>query len=209
MRFEDYLQQMPLVAILRGVKPEEVVAVGSSLIDAGITIIEVPLNSPEPYDSISLLATEFGGKALIGAGTVLTAEQAQRVIAAGGKLVVSPNMNPAVIRTTKTLGGFSAPGCLTPTEAFTALDAGADAIKIFPAEMASPKVIKAMRAVLPKEAKLIIVGGVNADNMQDFLSAGADGFGVGSALFKPGTPESAVRSAAESQVGVLRAARSN
>ena len=209
MRFEDYLQQMPLVAILRGVKPEEVVTVGSSLIDAGITIIEVPLNSPEPYDSISLLATEFGGRALIGAGTVLTAEQAQRVIAAGGKLVVSPNMNPAVIRTTKTLGGLSAPGCLTPTEVFTALDAGADAIKIFPAEMASPKVIKAMRAVLPADAKLIIVGGVNADNMQDFLAAGADGFGIGSALFKPGRPEGAIRTAAEGQVAVLRAARSH
>jgi len=208
MKIEDYLDQMPLVAILRGVTPDEVVAVGSSLIEAGISIIEVPLNSPEPYDSISLLATEFGDKALIGAGTVLTAGQAQRVIAAGGKLVVSPNMNPAVIRTTKTLGGLSAPGCLTPTEAFTALDAGADAIKIFPAEMASPKVIKAMRAVLPPDAKLIIVGGVNADNMQDFLAAGADGFGIGSALFKPGRSESEIRTAADGQVAVLHAARS-
>jgi len=208
MKIDDYLDQMPLVAILRGVTPGEVVAVGSSLIEAGITIIEVPLNSPEPYDSISLLATEYGDKALIGARTVLTAEQAQRVIAAGGKLVVSPNMNPAVIRTTKTLGGLSAPGCLTPTEAFTALDAGADAIKIFPAEMASPKVIKAMRAVLPPDAKLIIVGGVNADNMQDFLTAGADGFGIGSALFKPGRSESEIRTAADGQVAVLHAARS-
>ena len=208
MKIEDYLDQMPLVAILRGVTPDEVVAVGSSLIEAGISIIEVPLNSPEPYDSIKLLATEFGDEALIGAGTVLTAEQAQRVIAAGGKLVVSPNMNPAVIRTTKTLGGLSAPGCLTPTEAFTALDAGADAIKIFPAEMASPKVIKAMRAVLPPDAKLIIVGGVNADNMQDFLAAGANGFGIGSALFKPGRSESEIRTAADGQVAVLHAARS-
>ncbi len=207
MIFENYLEQMPLVAILRGVKPEEVVAVGRSLIEAGITIVEVPLNSPDPYDSISLLASEFGDKALIGAGTVLTAEQAQRVIAAGGKLVVSPNMNLHVIRTTKQLGGVSAPGCLTPTEAFTALDAGADAIKIFPAEMASPKVIKAMRAVLPQESKLIIVGGVNADNMQDFLTAGANGFGIGSALFKPGRTADAIRAAADGQVAVLRAAR--
>jgi 2-dehydro-3-deoxyphosphogalactonate aldolase len=208
MMIKDYLDKMPLVAILRGVKPSEVVAVGSSLIEAGITIIEVPLNSPDPYDSISLLTSEFGDKALIGAGTVLTIEQATRVINAGGKLVVSPIMIPEVIRRTKSLGGFSVPGCLSPTEAFSALDAGADAIKIFPAEMVSPKVIKAMRAVLPRSAKLIIVGGVNADNMRDFLEAGADGFGVGSALFKPGTPESAIRSAAEAQVAVLRAARS-
>jgi len=209
MRLEHYLEQMPLVAILRGVRPEEVVAVGRSLIEAGISIIEVPLNSPDPYDSISLLAGEFGKKALIGAGTVLTAGQAQRVIAAGGKLVVSPNMNPEVIRTTKSLGGLSAPGCLTPTEAFAALDAGADGIKIFPAEMASPKVIKAMRAVLPADANLIIVGGVNADNMQDFLAAGANGFGIGSALFKPGRTADAIRTAADGQVAVLRAARSN
>ncbi len=209
MKFEDYLEQMPLVAILRGVKPEEVLAVGRSLIEAGITIIEVPLNSPDPYDSINLLANEFGHRALIGAGTVLTAEQATRVVEAGGELVVSPNMNQHVIRTTKQLGGISTPGCLTPTEAFTALDAGADAIKIFPAEMAPPKVIKAMRAVLPKDAKLIIVGGVNADNMQDFLAAGANGFGIGSALFKPGRSESEIRTAADGQVAVLHAARSN
>jgi 2-dehydro-3-deoxyphosphogalactonate aldolase len=179
------------------------------LIEAGITIIEVPLNSPDPYDSISLLASEFGDKALIGAGTVLTVEQVSRVIDAGGKLVVSPIMVPDVIRTTKRLGAYSAPGCLTPTEAFAALDAGADAIKIFPAEMASPKVIKAMRAVLPADAKLIIVGGVNADNMQDFLAAGANGFGIGSALFKHRRPESDIRTAAEGQVAVLRAARSH
>lgn len=207
MTFEDYLDRMPLVAILRGVTPEAVIATGHSLIEAGISIIEVPLNSPEPYESINLLATEFGDKALIGAGTVLTVGQATQVIAAGGKLVVSPIMVPDVIRTTKHLGGLSVPGCLTPTEAFTALEAGADAIKIFPAEMVSPKVVKSMRAVLPPEAKLIIVGGVNANNMQDFLRAGADGFGIGSALFKPGKTESAIRSAAQHQVAVLRASR--
>ncbi len=208
MTLENYLDQMPLVAILRGITPDEVVAVGRSLLEAGITIIEVPLNSPEPYDSIRLLANEFGDRALIGAGTVLTAEQATQVIASGGQLVVSPNMNTHVIRTAKQLGGYSVPGCLTPTEAFTALDAGADALKLFPAEILTPKVVKAMRAVLPKESKLIIVGGVDAGNMHDFLAAGANGFGVGSALFKPGTPENVVRSAANDQVAVLRAARS-
>ncbi len=206
LSFGDYLDQMPLVAILRGIRPESVVATGHALIEAGITIIEVPLNSPEPYESIELLAREFGDKALIGAGTVLTAEQATQVINVGGKLVVSPIMVPHVIRRTKRLGGLSVPGCLTPTEAFIALEAGADAIKIFPAEMVSPKVVKSIRAVLPPEARLIIVGGVNADNMQDFLVAGANGFGIGSALYKPGKTENDIRSAAQRQVAVLRAA---
>ncbi len=206
MKFEDYLAAMPLVAILRGVKPEEVVEIGRSLIESGITIIEVPLNSPDPYDSIKLLADEFADRALIGAGTVLRVDQAEKVIAAGGKLIVSPNMNVDVIKTAKRLGGVSVPGCMTPTEAFTALDAGADGIKIFPAEMVSPKVVKAMRAVLPKEAKILIVGGVNANNMQDFITAGANGFGIGSALFKVGKSAEEIKQDAIAQVQILKVA---
>ncbi len=209
MKFEDYLDAMPLVAILRGVKPEEVVEIGRSLIDSGITIIEVPLNSPDPYDSIKLLADEFADRALIGAGTVLRADQAEKVIAAGGKLIVSPNMNVDVIKTAKRLGGVSVPGCMTPTEAFAALDAGADGIKIFPAEMVSPKVVKAMRAVLPKEAKVVIVGGVNANNMQDFITAGANGFGIGSALFKVGKSAEEIKQDAIAQVQILKVASEN
>jgi len=209
MKFEDYLAAMPLVAILRGVKPEEVVEIGRSLIDSGITIIEVPLNSPNPYDSIKLLTDEFADRALIGAGTVLSVDQAEKVIAAGGKLIVSPNMNIDVIKTAKRLGGVSVPGCMTPTEAFAALDAGADGIKIFPAEMVSPKVVKAMRAVLPKETKVIIVGGVNANNMQDFITAGANGFGIGSALFKVGKSAEEIKRDAIAQVQILKAASGN
>ncbi len=209
MKFEEYLAAMPLVAILRGVKPEEVVEIGQSLIDSGITIIEVPLNSPDPYDSIKLLADEFADRALIGAGTVLRVDQAEKVIAAGGKLIVSPNMNVDVIKTAKRLGGVSVPGCMTPTEAFAALDAGADGIKIFPAEMVSPKVVKAMRAVLPKEAKLLIVGGVNANNMQDFITAGANGFGIGSALFKVGKSAEEIKQDAIAQVQILKVASEN
>ena len=209
MKFEDYLAAMPLVAILRGVKPEEVVEIGRSLIDSGITIIEVPLNSPNPYDSIKLLTDEFADRALIGAGTVLSVDQAEKVIAAGGKLIVSPNMNIDVIKTAKRLGGVSVPGCMTPTEAFAALDAGADGIKIFPAEMVSPKVVKTMRAVLPKETKVIIVGGVNANNMQDFITAGANGFGIGSALFKVGKSAEEIKRDAIAQVQILKAASGN
>ncbi|MCP4273149.1 MAG: 2-dehydro-3-deoxy-6-phosphogalactonate aldolase [Gammaproteobacteria bacterium] len=209
MKFEEYLAAMPLVAILRGVKSEEVVEIGRSLIDSGITIIEVPLNSPDPYDSIKLLADEFADRALIGAGTVLRVDQAEKVIAAGGKLIVSPNMNVDVIKTAKRLGGVSVPGCMTPTEAFAALDAGADGIKIFPAEMVSPKVVKAMRAVLPKEAKILIVGGVNANNMQDFITAGANGFGIGSALFKVGKSAEEIKQDAIAQVQILKVASEN
>ncbi len=209
MKFEDYLDAMPLVAILRGVKPDEVVEIGRSLIDSGINIIEVTLNSPDPYSSIKLLADEFSDRALIGAGTVLQADQVEKVIAAGGKLIVSPNMNVDVIKTTKRLGAISAPGCMTVTEAFTALDAGADGIKIFPAEMVSPKVVKAMRAVLPKATKVIIVGGVNANNMQDYIEVGANGFGIGSALFKVGKSAEEIRQDAIAQVQILKAASIN
>ncbi|MEJ7777107.1 MAG: 2-dehydro-3-deoxy-6-phosphogalactonate aldolase [Sphingomicrobium sp.] len=184
--FDRCFAQAPLVAIIRGVTPHEAVALGEALIEGGIRIIEVPLNSPDPLASIKLLAQRFGGEALIGAGTVLRAEDVARVENAGGRLVVSPNMNPAVIRATVAAGMVSSPGVFTPTEAFAALDNGAHALKLFPAEAASPKVVKAIRAVLPKEVRLIVVGGVDTDTIGGWLDAGADGFGLGSGVYRPG-----------------------
>ena len=186
---EDYDRQFsrcPLIAILRGVEPNEVVAIGEALIEGGIRIIEVPLNSPEPLKSIERLASHFGAQASIGAGTVLNPEQVQEVRDAGGELIVSPNMNPAVIRATAEAGMVSCPGVFTPTEAFTALDAGAHTLKLFPAEGATPKVVKALRAVLPSGVPLVVVGGVGPDSIASWLDAGASGFGLGSGLYKPG-----------------------
>lgn len=186
---EDYdrnFAQCPLIAIIRGVTPGEAVDIGAALIEGGISIIEVPLNSPEPLKSIELLSKRFGGHASIGAGTVLKPEQVQAVRDSGGQLIVSPNMNPAVIRATAEAGMVSCPGIFTPSEAFAALDAGAHTLKLFPAEAASPKVVKAMRAVLPRDVPLVVVGGVSPDSIASWLEAGADGFGLGSGLYKPG-----------------------
>ncbi len=179
-----------LVAILRGLRPEEALAHAEVLVDAGILTIEVPLNSPDPYDSIAAIAERYGDRALIGAGTVLTPDQAERVSAAGGRLIVSPNMNPAVIRRAKNLGMVALPGVMTPTEAFAALDAGADGLKLFPGEIISPKVVKAMRAVLPPDVPIFAVGGVDVETMGDYIAAGCSGAGLGSSLYKPGqSPE--------------------
>lgn len=186
VKFDRCLAQAPLVAIIRGVTPDQAVEIGEALMAGGIRIIEVPLNSPDPLKSIERLAKRFGDEALIGAGTVLRGEDVGLVKDAGGEIVVSPNMNPAVIRATVEAGMVSSPGVFTPTEAFAALEHGAHAIKLFPAEAASPKVVKAMRAVLPKAVRLIVVGGVGPDNMDAWLEAGADGFGLGSGVYKPG-----------------------
>jgi len=186
-----YLGQCPLVAIIRGVTPGEADAIGSAIFEAGIRIIEVPLNSPDPLASIRRLADTFGDRALIGAGTVLDPAQVAEVQSAGGRLIVSPNTNPAVIRATVAAGMVSSPGYFTPSEAFAAIDAGAHALKLFPAEAATPAVLKAQRAVLPKDVPLIVVGGIKPDNMRPWIDAGADGFGLGSGLYAPG------RSAAE------------
>jgi 2-dehydro-3-deoxyphosphogalactonate aldolase len=197
---EDFLARlhaMPVVAILRGVKPAEVEGVVEAIIAAGVTIIEVPLNSPDPFASIELMAKRYAGRALIGAGTVLSVADVQRCKDAGSQLIVSPNMRPDVIAAS--VGGdmLSAPGCLTPTEAFAALDAGAHAVKLFPGELVSPSVIKAMRAVLPKAATILVVGGVTAENAAAFQTAGADGFGVGGSIYRAGTSaEEAGRNAA-------------
>ena len=181
-----YLQQCPLVAIIRGVTPDDAEAIGAVIFDAGIRIIEVPLNSPDPLASVRRLADSLGDRALIGAGTVLDASQVAEVQAAGGRLIVSPNTNPSVIRATAAAGLISSPGYFTPSEAFTAIEAGAHALKFFPAEAATPAVLKAQRAVLPKDVPVIVVGGVQPDSLGSWREAGADGFGLGSGLYKPG-----------------------
>jgi 2-dehydro-3-deoxyphosphogalactonate aldolase len=201
---DTHFAALPLIAILRGVRPDEAVAIGETLLDAGFRVIEVPLNSPEPLASIRRLAEAFGDRARIGAGTVLTVEQVRDVAAAGGTLVVSPNANPAVIRATKAAGLWSAPGVATPTEGFAALDAGADVLKLFPAEQLPPAVVKAWRAVLPRDVPLVPVGGVAPETMAAFVSAGAAGFGLGSALYKPGMTPADVRRAADAFVTAWR-----
>lgn len=180
------MAECPLVAIIRGVTPEEAEEVGEALYEGGIRIIEVPLNSPQPLDSIGRLAARLGERALIGAGTVLDADRVRQVADAGGRLIVSPSTFASVIEATAAAGLISIPGYFTPSEAFAALRSGATALKLFPAEGASPAVVKAQRAVLPKEVPLLVVGGIAPDNMQPWLDAGANGFGLGSGLYKPG-----------------------
>ena len=201
---DPHFAALPLIAILRGVRPDEAVPIGETLLDAGFRVIEVPLNSPQPLDSIIRLAAAFGDRARIGAGTVLTVEQVRDVAAAGGTLVVSPNANPAVIRATKAAGLWSGPGVATPTEGFAALDAGADILKLFPAEQLPPAVVKAWRAVLPRDVPLVPVGGVTPETMPAFVSAGASGFGLGSALYKPGMTPADVRRAADAFITAWR-----
>jgi 2-dehydro-3-deoxyphosphogalactonate aldolase len=181
-----YLDECPLVGIIRGVTPDDAEAIGQAIFDAGIRIIEVPLNSPDPLKSIAKLAAKFGDRALVGGGTVLQPEQVGEVRAAGGCLIVSPNTNVEVITETAEAGLVSCPGYFTPSDAFDALEAGATALKLFPAEGASPSVLKAQRAVIPKEVPILVVGGVRPDSMQPWLDAGADGFGLGGGLYQPG-----------------------
>lgn len=179
-------QSRPLIAILRGVQPDEVVGIGGALVDAGIARIEVPLNSPDPYRSIERLAAALEGRALVGAGTVLSVDQVRQVHDAGGRLVVSPNCDPDVIRASKGALMQSWPGVLTPSECFAALGAGADGLKVFPAFQMGTEGLKAIRAVLPQETEVFMVGGVGPDNFGDYVKAGANGFGLGSSLYKPG-----------------------
>lgn len=195
--------QLPLIAILRGLTPAEAPAIGQALVDKGFAIIEVPLNSPEPLHSIATLTRLFP-HTLIGAGTVLNAQQVQDVHAAGGRLVVAPNFNPAVVAQALALNMVVLPGVATPTEAFAALDAGAHGLKLFPAEMVSPATVKALRAVLPKNAALMPVGGITPDNMAAYRTAGASGFGLGSALYAPGRSAEQVRLAAQNFVNAFR-----
>jgi 2-dehydro-3-deoxyphosphogalactonate aldolase len=186
--------QLPLIAILRGLLPEKAEATGAALIEQGITVIEVPLNREGALQSIEILARVFGSSAIIGAGTVLTPEDVRNVINAGGTLIVSPDTNTHVIYATVAAGVWSIPGAATPTEAFAALHAGANGIKIFPAEACPPEVLKSMRAVLPKDLPVFPVGGITPEKMKDYVKAGANGFGIGSPIF---TPDRSVEEIAE------------
>jgi 2-dehydro-3-deoxyphosphogalactonate aldolase len=195
--FAAALSACPLVAILRGVRPDECVGIGEALVDCGFSIIEVPLNSPQPLESIRLLAETFSERALVGAGTVIDPQQVRAVVDAGGRLVVMPHADPAVVIEAKALGLTALPGFSTPTEAFAVLNAGADGLKLFPAEAGTPKVLKALRAVLPPAVPVLPVGSISVDNMADYWRAGASGFGLGSALFRSGATPDTVRSAAQ------------
>ena len=201
------LARLPLISILRGLRPDEALGIGGALLDAGFHALEVPLNSPEPFESIAILAEDLGARALIGAGTVLRPADVERVAKAGGRLVVMPHGDPSVIREAKRRGLFCVPGVATPTEAFAALDAGADALKLFPAEMLPPAVVKAWRAVLPKDVWLMPVGGITPETMAPYLAAGANGFGLGSALYRAGMNRATVSANAVRFVQAFGAAR--
>ena len=192
MELKDWMARCPLAAILRGVRPDEVEAIAQALEAAGIVIVEVPFNSPEPVESIRRLVTRFGERLLIGAGTVMTPGDVEAVAAAGGKLIVTPHADVRVVRAAKQAGLIALPGMFTPTEAFALLEAGADALKLFPAEAASPAVLGAIRAVLPPGTAVLPVGGINAENMGPWLDAGAAGFGLGSSIYRPGDDAAAV-----------------
>jgi len=196
----------PLIAILRGIRPDEARSVLDALISAGIGVIEVPLNSPDPVTTIRSMASQAGDRALIGAGTVLTVAEVEEIRAAGARLIVSPNRDDAVIRATMSAGLLSIPGVFTATEAFGAIAAGADALKVFPAEIAGPIGIKALAAVLPRRIPLLAVGGVTTGNIADYLGAGAIGFGIGSSLYKPGMAAGEVATQARAIVTAYDAA---
>jgi 2-dehydro-3-deoxyphosphogalactonate aldolase len=203
-KFNAHMDALPLVAILRGLKPEEALEVGQAIVNAGFQILEVPLNSPDPLRSIQILAEAFPN-ALVGAGTVTTAQQVRDIKAAGGQIIISPHLDDNVVCEAVNLGLISMPGVATPTEAFRAIALGAHGLKLFPAEMISPSVVKSMRAVLPSHVRLIPVGGIGAHNMADYRQCGASGFGIGSALYAPGKTVQAIGESAAAFVRVWHA----
>lgn len=200
-----YLDECPLIAIIRGVRPDEAEAIGAAVFEAGIRIIEVPLNSPEPLKSIEKLAASLGEEALVGGGTVLRPADVANVRACGGRLIVSPNTDPDVIAAAVSEGLVSCPGYFTPSEAFAAIDAGATALKLFPAEAASPAVLKAQLAVIPKSVPVLVVGGVRPDNMRPWVEAEASGFGLGGGLYRRGQSASETLDKARAYVAGLKA----
>jgi len=200
-----YLDDCPLVAIVRGITPRDAEAIGEAIKESGIRIIEIPLNSPEPLKSIELLAKRFGDSILVGAGTVLRVDEVGKVRDAGGRIIVSPDTNTDVIAATAEAGLVSSPGYFTPSEGFAAIRAGASALKLFPAEAASPALLKAHLAVLPSDVPVLIVGGVKPDSMRQWRDAGAAGFGLGSGLYRAGQSAHATLEAARAYVAGLRA----
>ena len=205
MELKPYLTRCPLVAILRGVRPDEVAAIATAMEGAGIAIIEVPLNSPDPLASIAMLARDFGDRLLVGAGTVMTEAQVADIARAGGRLIVTPHADPVITRAAKAHGLIAVPGFFTPTEGFAMLAAGADALKLFPAEAASPAVLRALRAVLPKDTAVLPVGGIDASNIPAWRAAGAAGFGIGSSIYKPGDTAATVAAKARALLAALAA----
>jgi len=201
----DFLEPLPLIAVLRGIRPEEISAIGKALASRGFRIIEVPLNSPRPFESIRRLAENLGDHCLVGAGTVIEVADVARVQAAGGRLIVMPHADTAVIREAKRLQLICLPGVATITEAFVALAAGADGLKMFPAEALPASALKAWRAVLPRNAMVFPVGGIRPDNMEPYWAAGANGFGTGSNLYAPGANATAVAAAASAYADAFRA----
>ena len=202
--FEAAMQRCPLVAILRGVRPDEIEGVADALVEAGFSMIEIPLNSPAPLASIARIAHRYGDDMLIGAGTVLSVDQVEAVRGAGGRLIVSPNTNLDVIAASAAAGLVSLPGYFTPSEAFAAIAAGASGLKLFPAEAASPAVLRAQRAVLPPDMAVLIVGGITPETMAPWLGSGARGFGLGSALYKTGDVSGVVGERARHFIDALK-----
>ena len=207
MELRILLERCPLIAILRGIQPTEVESIGGALEEAGVCIIEVPLNSPRPFESISILARRFGDRILIGAGTLTRPSQVGEVADAGGRLIVTPHADTAIVRAAKAAGLIAVPGFFNPTEAFALLDAGADAIKLFPAEVLGPPMLKALRAVLPTDAIVMPVGGVGPEEIAPWIAAGARGFGVGSSIYKPGDNARIVAAKAGTLVTAVLACR--
>lgn len=201
------MAELPLIAILRGIAPAEAEPIGAALVNAGFRLIEVPLNSPEPFCSIEILAKRFGTDAVIGAGTVMSPDAVRRTLDAGGRLIVMPHSDAAVIRTAKDAGAGCLPGVATPTEGFAALAAGADGLKLFPGEALSPAVVKAWKAVFPPSVPLLPVGGITPNSIADYVVAGAAGFGIGSALYKPGITVAEIEQRAAAFVNAWRDAK--